>query len=111
MGNLDELRQLREPCGNRDGGARELARPAASVPLLVSGPERLEHRLGQTELLGERPRQRGVLDDHPVDLPVAREDELEHVEPHPLREPERDQALAQDVLHRLSEAEVDAEGE
>ena len=31
------------------------------------------------------------------------------VQAHPLREPQRDQALAQHVLHRLPEAQVDAE--
>ena len=43
--------------------------------------------------------QRGVVDDRSLLL----------VEPDPLGEPQRDQALAQHVLHRLAEAEVDAE--
>ena len=43
--------------------------------------------------------QRGVVDGRALLL----------VEPEPLGEPQRDQALAQDVLHRLPEAEVDAE--
>ena len=43
--------------------------------------------------------QRRVVHGRPVGL----------VEPDPLRDPQRDQALAQDVLHRLPEAEVDPE--
>ena len=43
--------------------------------------------------------QGGVVDDRPPLL----------VEPDPLGQPQRDQALAQHVLHRLPEAEVDAE--
>ena len=42
--DLDELRELREPRGERHSVAAELARPAAPVPLLVGGAERLEHR-------------------------------------------------------------------
>lgn len=45
--------------------------------------------------------QRGVVDDRALLV----------VEPDPLRHPQRDQALAQHVLHRLAEAEVDAERE
>src|SRR6266516_8028193 len=45
--------------------------------------------------------QRGVVDDRPRLL----------VEADALCEPKRDQALAQDVLHRLPEAEVDPERE
>ena len=45
--------------------------------------------------------QRRVVDDRPRLL----------VEPEPLGEPQRDQALPQDVLHRLPETEVDAERE
>jgi hypothetical protein len=43
----------------------------------------------------------GVVDDRPLLL----------VEPDPLGQPQRDQALAEDVLHRLPEAEVDAQRE
>jgi hypothetical protein len=42
--------------------------------------------------------QRGVVDDRSLLL----------VQPERLREPQRDQALPQDVLHRLAEAEIDA---
>ena len=45
--------------------------------------------------------QRRVVDDRPLLL----------VEPEPLGEPQRDEALPQDVLHRLPEAEVDPERE
>ena len=45
--------------------------------------------------------QGGVVDDRPLLL----------VEPDPLGQPQRDQALAQHVLHRLPETEVDAERE
>ena len=53
-------------------------------------------RVGVTADVDE---QGGVVDDGPLVL----------VEPDPLGEPQRDEALAQDVLHRLAEAEVDAE--
>jgi hypothetical protein len=43
--------------------------------------------------------QGGVVDDRPLLL----------VEPEPLGQPQRDQALAQDMLHRLPEAEIDPE--
>ena len=46
-------------------------------------------------------QQRRVVDARPLLL----------VEPHPLGQPQRDQALAQHVLHRLPEAQVDAERE
>ena len=44
-------------------------------------------------------QQGGVVDGCPIAL----------VEPDPLGEPQRDQALAQHMLHRLAEAEVDPE--
>ena len=66
---------IREAIGTRV--ALELARPAAPVPLLVGAAERLEHLVGQSELLAERARERGVLGDHAVDLAVAGERELE----------------------------------
>src|SRR6266540_3514930 len=40
-------------------------------------PKRLEHRVGEPELLPQRSCHRGVVVDHPVDLPVAGERELE----------------------------------
>ena len=154
------------------------ARPAAPVPLLVGRADPVAHRAGQFELLGQRPRQPGVLGDHPVQLAMPGEGELEPDpepvqrrvaradQPHgrqraahaaqlmdvlaglerdvvaePLRllvrvgvtahvdqqggvvdghpvllaearvagQPQRDQALAQHVLHRLAEPQVDAE--
>ena len=75
--DLDELRQLREPGGDRHLLAFQLARPPFPVPLLVGAAEGLDHLIGEPELLRESPRQRGVLVDHPVDLAVAGEHELE----------------------------------
>ena len=135
------------------------------------------HLVGEPELLRERPRHTRVMLDHPVHLPVARDQEFETepeavqgrvagaeepdsrgshppalhvvlvldrlrgdvvaeplgllvsvgmaadvdeeggvvddrplllVKPEPLGQPHRDQALAQDVLHRLPEAVIDS---
>ena len=63
---------------------------------VVAEPLRLLVRVGVTADVDEQGR---VVDDRPLGL----------VEPDPLGEPQRDEALAQDVLHRLAEAEVDAE--
>ena len=51
--DLDVLRELREPRGDRHRLARELARPAAPVPLLVGPADRLAHLGRQLELLGQ----------------------------------------------------------
>jgi hypothetical protein len=151
-----------------------------SVPPLIRGGERLQHRLGCAELLAERARHLRVVLAHPVEVAAPRDRELEPdpeamqgriagadelhrrrrsayarhlvlvldrlqrdvvaeplrllvrvgvaadaeeqgrvvddrsfivIEPHPLRQAQRDEALAQNVLHRLPEAEVDAERE
>ena len=65
---------------------------------VVAEPLRLLVRVGVAAHVDQQGR---VVDDRPFLL----------VEPAALREPQRDEALAQDVLHRLSEAEVDAERE
>jgi hypothetical protein len=65
---------------------------------VVAEPLRLLVRVGMAPDVDEQGR---VVDDRPLGL----------VEPDPLREPQRDEALAQHVLHRLPEAEVDAERE
>ena len=65
---------------------------------VVAEPLRLLVRVGVAADVDE---QRRVVDDRALVL----------VEPDALGEPERDQALPQDVLHRLPEAEVDAERE
>ena len=178
MGDLDELRQLRDARRDRDRVALELARPSASVPHLVRGGERDQDVVREPELLAERARDPRVLGDHVVDLAVTRERELEPdakaaqrrspgaepaharggpaqapepvlvlarlqrdvvteplgllvrvgmaadvdqqrrvvhdgslrlVQPGGLGEPKRDQALAQHMLHRLPEAQVDTE--
>jgi hypothetical protein len=61
---------------------------------VVAEPLGLLVRVGVTADVDE---QRRVVDDRPLPL----------VEPHPLGQPQRDQALTQDVLHRLTEAEID----
>src|SRR5258707_13708898 len=75
--NLEKLRQLRDPSGDRDGLARRFSRPAPPVPTLVGPAHRVEYRYRQAELLPQRPRQAGVLSDHVVDLAVPTEGELE----------------------------------
>ena len=65
---------------------------------VVAEPLRLLVRVGMTADVDE---QGGVVDDRPLLL----------VEPDALGEPQRDEALAQHVLHRLAETEVDAERE
>ncbi len=67
-------------------------------PDVVAEPLRLLVRVGVAADVDE---QRGVVDDRPLLL----------VEPDALGEPERDQALAEDMLHRLPEAEIDPERE
>src|SRR5207253_5545113 len=63
---------------------------------VVSEPFRLLVRIGMTADVDQQCR---VVDDRPSML----------VEPDPLGQPQRNQALTLYVLHRLSEAEVDAE--
>jgi hypothetical protein len=176
--HLHELRELGDPGRDRDRAGLQRARPAAPVPLLVRSADALAHRARQLELLGQRPGQPGVLRDHPVQLAMPGEGELEpdpepvqrrvaradqphggqraahaaqlvrvlaglerdvvaepfrllvcvgvtaHVdqqggvvdghpvllaEPRVIGQPQRDQALAEHVLHRLPEPQVDAE--
>ena len=178
VGDLEELRELRDAGREGDRAAPHTLRPSPSVPHLVGGVERAHDRIRQDELLGQRSGHRRVLGDHAVDLAVSRDGELEAdpepmqgrlaraelpepgshpadagelvvvlgrlerdvvaepfrllvrvgmaadadeerrvvddrsfvlVQPDRLGEAERDQALAQDVFHRLSEAEIDAE--
>ena len=75
--DLDELGHLGDPRRDRHLVARELAWPAAPVPALVRGAERVEHRRRESELLLEQASHRGVVLDHPVDLPVPGEHELQ----------------------------------
>ena len=63
---------------------------------VVAEPSRLLVRVGMTADVDE---QGGVVDDRALLL----------VEPHALGDPQRDEALAEHVLHRLAETEVDAE--
>ena len=77
VGDLDELRQLRQPCRHRHRLALGLAGPAVAVPLLVGPSEGGPHRIRQSELLGQQSRHRGVLGDHAVQLVPAGEHELE----------------------------------
>src|SRR5262249_11982396 len=63
---------------------------------VVAEPLRLLVRVGVT---ADADQQRGVVDGRALLL----------VEPDAVGEPQRDHALSQDVLHRLSEAEIDAE--
>jgi len=63
---------------------------------VVAEPLRLLVRVGMTAHVDQ---QRGVVDRHPVLLAETRQ----------VGQPQRDQALPQDVLHRLTEPQVDAE--
>ena len=178
--HLDELRELRQPSGDRDAIPGEAARPALAVPGFVRGADRLLHGFGKAEPLGQRTRDHRVALDHPVEVATARGGELEPhaeavqrrvaasderhrgggraqapkvavvlarlqrdvvaeplrllvrvgmaadvdeqpgvvdgrafgvAEPDAVGQPERNQAFAQDVFHRLPEAEIDAERE
>jgi hypothetical protein len=75
--HLHELRELGDPGRDRDRAGLQRARPAAPVPLLVRSADALAHRARQLELLGQRPGQPGVLRDHPVQLAMPGEGELE----------------------------------
>ncbi len=77
MRHLDELRELREPRGDRHRVALDRARPTAAIPPLVRRAEGIEDRIGKPDLLPERPRALGVVLDHAVNLPTARDGELE----------------------------------
>jgi len=68
---------LREAGRDRHVFALELARPPVPVPLLVGRADRLDHLVGQLELLGQRLRHARVLADHVVHLAVAGDRELE----------------------------------
>jgi hypothetical protein len=176
--DLDELRELSDPRRFRNGLAASGTGPALAVPLLVRRTDRFAYAVGHPKLFDERARDRRVMLDHPVDVPVTAHRELDPypeppdqrmartqpaerrdgascavqlvlvlgrlegnvvaeplrllvrvgvapdvdqqrrvvhrrppwpVEPHPLRDPQRDQALAQYVLHRLAETEVDTQ--
>ena len=75
--DLRELGQLGDTRRQRDLLALQLAWPAVPVPLLVGAAERLEHIVGQPELLAQRPCDRGVVGDHAVHIAVAGQRELE----------------------------------
>ena len=173
------LGQLHDARGQRDLVSAQLARPAAPVPSLISGGNRVAHGVRQAQLVRERARESVVRLDHAVEFVVSGHHELErdtqavqrlvagadpahrgerrpqaahvvrrelgglqrYVVPEPLRllvrvrvaadvnqqrgvvdrgplllrhlhalsDPQCDQALPQDVLHGLPEAEVDAQ--
>ena len=75
--HLDELRELRQAGGQRDLPAAQFARPAPAVPLLVGRAECHENVARHPQLLAQRPGSLGVVLDHPIHLPVSRDDEIE----------------------------------
>jgi hypothetical protein len=77
VGDLDELRELRDAAGQRDVIAASALRPAAAVPALVGVGEAIEDLVGQPQLRGERPRHRRMVLDHPAHVAVAGDGELE----------------------------------
>ena len=77
VGHLDVLGQLREPRGDRHRVTLELPRPPVAVPLLVRRADRLLHGVRQSELLGQRPGDRRVPGDHPVEVAPPGERELQ----------------------------------
>ena len=88
--------ELAHPGRRRTQAARLVVVLAGLQRDVVAEPLRLLVRVGVAADVDE---QRGVVD---VGARLL-------VEADPLREPQRDQALAQHVLHRLPEAQVDAE--
>ncbi len=77
VSDLDELRELREPRGDRHGVTPEVAMPPFAVPLLVRGRERVEHRLGQTELFAQPASHLRMVGDHVVEIAMPRDRELQ----------------------------------
>ena len=77
MSHLGELSDLGQSRRDGDGVAPKVPGPALAVPLLVGGTDRLLHRLGQTELLGEPARQGRVLGDHVAQVAMTRDGELD----------------------------------
>ena len=77
VGDLGELRQLHDPRRERDLVAGQLAGPAAAVPTFVRAAERVEHRLGKTELCAQLAGECGVTGHHVAHLSVAGDRELE----------------------------------
>jgi len=71
------LGQLHDARGQRDLVSAQLARPAATVPSLISGGNRVAHCVRQAQLVRERARESVVLPDHAVDFAVPGHHELE----------------------------------
>ncbi len=86
------------PNGRSDGGdAALLVVVLAGLELdVVAEPLRLLVRI---RMAADVDQQGGVVDRSPRLI----------IQAHPLREPQRDEALPQHMLHRLAEAQVDAE--
>jgi hypothetical protein len=70
-------RELGDPGRDRDRVALHRAQPAAPVPLLVRRTDPLAYHAGQLKLLRQRPGQPRMLGDHPVELGVPGDRELE----------------------------------
>ena len=74
---LQELRELRHPCGHRHCLAAQVTWPAPSVPLLVRRADRLAHLARKLKLFSQHPGQPGMLGDHPVQLAMPGQGKLE----------------------------------
>ncbi len=77
MRDFDELRDLREPRTDRHVRSTEVARPTATVPLFVRSADRFLHGDRESEAFREIAGECGVLRDHPVEITVTRQGEVE----------------------------------
>ena len=77
MGDLDELREMRDARSHRDGIALELAGPSLPIPLLVRRRHRFLHTHRKPDLSRQGLGHRGVTGHHAVKLLVARQCEVQ----------------------------------
>jgi len=102
VSDFDVLRELGDPGRHRDLFARRPARPAAPVPPLVGGADRLLDRGGHAQVGGQGLCHLRVVGDHAVHLLVAADRELE-AHPDPVQ---RLAAASQQPQHRAEADEA-----
>jgi hypothetical protein len=84
MGDLGVLRELHDAGRDRDGRSTHRTREALAVPPLVRRRDCVADLRWQRQPLGEPAGELGMLRDHPVDLTVAGDDELQ-ADPEPVQ--------------------------
>ena len=77
VSDLGELRQLDDARGDRDRRTGEVAGPSPSVPTLVGRCQRVEGQRWEAELFAERAGDAGMVGDHPVDVSVPGDGEVD----------------------------------